>query len=162
MTTTMKQRGAYWALLLGTGAMLSGCVYDPYTGGYYPCCNGYPYQQPYNRYPQYPYPPPAYYPQPGQPMSGQPMEGQPVPQPRSEAPTAPRAGNLAQRFAAANVTQDGRLTRDQAQAAGWRFVASNFPAMDSGQKGYVTLDDIRSWAVAHRRVPGGAPERPVG
>ncbi len=41
----MRRCGAL-AVLLGLGAMLTGCVYDPYTGGYYPCC-AYPYQQPY-------------------------------------------------------------------------------------------------------------------
>lgn len=159
MIGMMKRRGVTWALLLTTATMLGGCVYDPYTGGYYPCCSGYPYQPPppYYGYQRYPGTPPAYYPPPGQPQPDQPM-----PQPRSEAPASPRAGNLAQRFAAANVTQDGRLTMDQAQAAGWRVVARNFAAMDSGQKGYLTLDDIRSWAVAHRRTPGAAPQEPTG
>jgi hypothetical protein len=52
--------------------MLAGCVYDPYTGGYYPCC-AYPYQaygSPYYRAPGYGYPAqpgPGYQPQPGYP-----------------------------------------------------------------------------------------------
>jgi hypothetical protein len=56
------------AVLLGLAAMLAGCVYDPYTGGYYPCC-AYPYAPyaaPYSRGPGYGYPPPSgYQPPPG-------------------------------------------------------------------------------------------------
>jgi hypothetical protein len=46
------------AVLVGLAAMLAGCVYDPYTGAYYPCC-AYPYQPyaaPYYRAPGYGYP----------------------------------------------------------------------------------------------------------
>jgi hypothetical protein len=54
------------AMLLGLGALLGGCVYDPYTGGYYPCC-AYPYQPyPYS-YQGYGYPT-----QPAQPGYAQP------------------------------------------------------------------------------------------
>jgi hypothetical protein len=51
----MMRRCGGLAVLLGLAAMLAGCVYDPYTGGYYPCC-AYPYQSyasPYYRYPGY-------------------------------------------------------------------------------------------------------------
>jgi hypothetical protein len=132
------------SILLGL-LLLGGCVYDPYTGGYYPCCSypAYP-RAPY--YP-YPYPPPqyGYPPPPGYP------QGQP-------APAARRGGGgqaLVQRFDAANVTHDGRLTLQQAQAARWPEVVRNFPAMDIGQKGYVTLDDIRIWQAENKRKPPG-------
>jgi hypothetical protein len=52
-------------MLVGVAALLGGCVYDPYTGGYYPCC-AYPYQ-----------PHPYYYPGYGYPA--QPGYGQPPP-----------------------------------------------------------------------------------
>jgi len=42
--------------LMVTAVTLGGCVYDPYTGTYVPCC-GY-YGSPYYRYPYYGYPPP--------------------------------------------------------------------------------------------------------
>jgi hypothetical protein len=37
--------------LAGVAAILGGCVYDPYTGTYVPCCNyyGYPYGYAYPR-----------------------------------------------------------------------------------------------------------------
>lgn len=65
----MIRRCGGLAMLLGLAAMLAGCVYDPYTGGYYPCC-AYPYQQPYAApyyrapAPGYGYPPPGYPPPP--------------------------------------------------------------------------------------------------
>jgi hypothetical protein len=67
----MIRRCGGLAVLLGLAAMLAGCVYDPYTGGYYPCC-AYPYQQPYAS---------PYYHAPGygyvQPGYSQPGYGQP-------------------------------------------------------------------------------------
>jgi hypothetical protein len=59
----MMRRCGGLAALLGLAAMLSGCVYDPYTGGYYPCC-AYPY------HPYHPYPPPYY----GNPGYGYPAQ----------------------------------------------------------------------------------------
>ncbi len=50
---------------------------------------------------------------------------------------------LAERFAAANTTHDGHLTQEQARAK-MPSVARDFAAIDSGNKGYVTLDDIRA------------------
>ena len=145
--------------LMVTAVTLGGCVYDPYTGTYVPCC-GY-YGSPYYRYPYYGYPPPYYpYGYPPGPY-GAPPAGQPGPyQPGPEPPPRPGAaaypggrGALAQRFAAANVTRDGRLTRDQA-AAGMPMVARNFDAIDVERKGYVTLAELRTFA-AERRAERG-------
>ncbi len=128
-----------WAVLSLT-ALLAGCVYDPYTGMYVPCCT-YPYAYPY-RYPGYPaYP--AYPAAPAAPAA-----------PGAEAAPHP---NLAQRFAQANVTHDGRLTYDQAQAAGWHMVARNFAAIDSGVKGYVTLEDVHAWEASRRPAQPAPP-----
>ena len=79
------------ALVL-TALLASACVYDPYTGGYYPCCGYYPYGYPYAPY--YSYPPPIYpYPQGPPPMSGSPQQYQPPPGTQGEAPYAsPRTG----------------------------------------------------------------------
>ena len=54
---------------IGMAATLAGCVYDPYTGAYYPCC-AYPYQPyaaPYYRAPGYGYPAQPGYPPPAYP-----------------------------------------------------------------------------------------------
>lgn len=78
----MRRVAALLALLLTT-ILLTGCVYDPYTGTYRPCCApyyGYPYGYPYYRYPP-PYAPYASgtYAQPpqGQPGGYPPPQGQP-------------------------------------------------------------------------------------
>jgi hypothetical protein len=54
-------------------------------------------------------------------------------------------GKLAEKFAEANVTHDGRLTQAQAQAAGMHAVAHHFAEIDRDQKGYVTLQDLKAW-----------------
>jgi hypothetical protein len=49
-----------------------------------------------------------------------------------------------QRFTQANTTHDGHLTLDQAKA-GHFSIARHFAAMDKGNKGYVTQDDVRAY-----------------
>jgi hypothetical protein len=161
----MRRTGAVLALA-GAAALLSGCVYDPYTGGYYPCCNYYGY--PYYRYPppvNYP-PPPNYGPGPASgpppaPYQSGPYQSQPLspPPPGPGASVQPPGGNggLAQRFAMANVTHDGRLTRVQAQA-GMPMVARNFDSIDVEHKGYVTLPEIRTFAAERRAASESATE----
>ncbi len=63
--------------LAGVAALLGGCVYDPYTGTYVPCCNyyGYPYGYAYPR--PYYRPAPYAYPQGGYPQGGYPQGGYP-------------------------------------------------------------------------------------
>jgi hypothetical protein len=78
------------ALVLTT-LLLAGCVYDPYTGTYRPCCGyyGYPsygYGYPYYRYPG-PYAPYGYPSGPYAPPQGQPGGYAPAP-----APPPPRPG----------------------------------------------------------------------
>jgi hypothetical protein len=148
------RRGAAILALTAAALALGGCVYDPYSGLLLPCCGyygyGYGYGYPYAyRYPA-PYSPYGYPTGPyGAPQAGQPSpyQGQPG------AATSLQGGTLAQRFAAANVTHDGRLTREQAQA-GMPLVAENFDAIDIDQKGYVTLPEIRTF-VARQRAAGG-------
>jgi hypothetical protein len=155
--------------LAGVAAVLGGCVYDPYTGTYVPCCNyygypyGYGYPRPYYRpapygypqggYPQAPYGGPQQGPY-GAPPPGPPGAGRPPPPPGASAyPSSDRG--LAQRFAAANATHDGRLTRDQA-ANGMPVVARNFDTIDVGHKGFVTLPEIRAFAAERRAGPNSA------
>lgn len=57
---------------------------------------------------------------------------------------------LAQRFAAANTTNDGHLTKEQAEAGGMKAVVKNFSAIDTDNKGYVTLDEIHNYMKAKR------------
>ncbi len=169
--------------LAAAAALLAGCVYDPYTGTWMPCC-GY-YGNPYYGYPgpyaPYGYPPyggpqaqqpgmyqapPGGYQAPPGGYQGPPggyqgapsgYQGPPGGYQGPQGPTssaAPRTA-LAQRFAAANVTHDGRLTRQQA-AAGMPLVAQNFDAIDLDQKGYVTLPEIRVF-IARQQAAGGQP-----
>ncbi|NIE65794.1 EF-hand domain-containing protein [Burkholderia sp. Ax-1719] len=51
---------------------------------------------------------------------------------------------LQSRFAQANTTHDGKLTREQAQA-GMPMVAQHFDAIDSQRAGYVTLAQIEDF-----------------
>ena len=51
---------------------------------------------------------------------------------------------LQMRFANANTTRDGKLTREQA-SAGMPMVASHFDEIDTQQAGYVTLAQIEGF-----------------
>jgi hypothetical protein len=83
-----------------------------------------------------------------------------TPAPTTAAPTAPapkasttprhRRMTLKQRFDAANTTNDGHLTREQADAAKWSYVSRHFDAMDKGHKGSVTMEDITAYSRAVR------------
>lgn len=61
---------------------------------------------------------------------------------RLEQPNVP----LPERFADANSSKDGQLTRPQARASYWYYVDRNFEAMDKDRKGFVTVEDIRGYA----------------
>jgi hypothetical protein len=158
----MRRVAGLMALAL-SAILPAGCVYNPYTGTYVACCGyyGYPYYRyPYYRYPpayaSYGYPPGPYMAPPGQPGAYPLPRGQPGPMPGAGA--EPAGGSvLAQRFDAANVTHDGRLTRDQA-AAGMPLVAQNFDAIDIDGKGYVTLPEVRAFAVQRRAERGAAAQ----
>ncbi len=83
----------------------------------------------------------------------------PTQPPPSQAQPGGRAAHLRaklrERFEAANTTHDGRLTLGQAQAAHMPLLVKNFAAIDQGQKGYVTEDDLRAFIrqrIAARRT----------
>lgn len=59
---------------------------------------------------------------------------------------------LPERFAEANVTKDGHLTKAQAGASKWSYVSRNFDAIDKDRKGYVTVEDIRGHAREMREL----------
>jgi hypothetical protein len=176
MRAEVKQLAKGLVRLVLPMLLLSGCVYDPYYGGWVPCCSyGYGYGYGYGYPPPYyspgPYGAPAQGPQQGYapgPPQGYPQGYGPGPQqgyppgpqqgyqpgPASAAPQ--NGGGLAQRFAAANVTHDGLLTREQAER-GMPSVARNFDAIDIDHKGYVTLPEIRAFAAQRRAAGGGQP-----
>lgn len=70
------------------------------------------------------------------------------------AQAAPQGGNpqrmermvqqLQSRFANANTTHDGKLTKDQA-AAGMPMVAKHFDEIDTQKAGYITLPQIEAF-----------------
>jgi hypothetical protein len=76
------------------------------------------------------------------------LASDPLPMPD---PPAQQRGRMTteQRFQAANRTQDGRLTLEQAKQ-GYKTIARHFEAIDATSKGFVTLDDIRAWQKAIR------------
>jgi hypothetical protein len=90
----------------------------------------------------------------------------PAPEQAPPAPPSQPSGRPAhipfkQRFEQANVSHDGRLTPEQAQAL--PFIAHHFAAIDAGGKGYVTWQDIQAYRAAHHRphpspAPGAEPE----
>jgi len=92
--------------------------------------------------------------QPMPPDAGPPPGGPPPPGMQGGPPPPGMAGppqhmKMADHFAAANVTHDGRLTLDQAQASGWKMVVRHFQDIDRDHKGYVTLQDVREF---HKEV----------
>jgi hypothetical protein len=90
-------------------------------------------------------------PPPPPPPGGQPGMGQP-------AIAEPPGGPLVAKFRAANVTNDGRLTLQQAEAARMTNIVRHFAAIDRDNKGYVTLQDIHMWRhEQHERRMGQAP-----
>ena len=135
--------------LTAAAFLLGGCVYDPYSGAWLPCCSYYPYAY---RYPA-PYYPYGYMSGPyGAPPAAQPGQYQ---GPAGGAGFPAQGDTLAQAFAVANVTHDGHLTRQQA-ADGMPLVAQNFDAIDFDQKGYITLPEVRAF-IARQQETAGQP-----
>jgi len=62
----------------------------------------------------------------------------------AQAKPKPRRMTWQQRFAQANTTRDGHLTLGQAEA-GYRTIARHFTEIDTGKKGYVTVEDVNNW-----------------
>jgi len=68
----------------------------------------------------------------------------------SAAPAAPSEAQdvrtkISERFTAADVDHNGKLTREEA-AAKMPRVARNFDQIDKTHKGFVTLDDVQTFA----------------
>jgi hypothetical protein len=70
-------------------------------------------------------------------------------QPMGASPRVERGMQMLQtRFAQANVTHDGKLTRDQA-STGMPMVAKHFDEIDTQKNGYVTLPQIEAFMRSH-------------
>lgn len=82
-----------------------------------------------------------------------------------DAPTAPPKPahvrvTWQERFTKANATHDGHLTLDQAKA-GDAAVFRHFGELDTGGKGFVTLEDIKAWHKQQRAARQAAPPNPL-
>ncbi len=92
------------------------------------------------------------------PVYGQqisPMTGTTASPPTGTTPTTPRRPHhrrqsMQQRFDAANATHDGKLTLEQAKTGKIGRIVKNFDTIDTGKKGYVTMDDIHAFNRAQR------------
>ena len=62
---------------------------------------------------------------------------------------------LQKRFAAADANGDGQLTRDEAKGK-MPMVYKHFDEIDAAHNGFVTMADIRAYAVAQRQARKGA------
>ena len=73
------------------------------------------------------------------------LQAQPV-----AASTLPEAvaSRLKERFDAADLNRSGTLTRAQAEAGGFGFIAQNFDAMDRRKVGAVTFEDVKGFLKA--------------
>ncbi|MCQ8277333.1 hypothetical protein NFI95_02565 [Acetobacteraceae bacterium KSS8] len=60
-----------------------------------------------------------------------------------------RAGSVEAHFAAANITHDGHLTRDQALQSDWSRVARHFDEIDTDHKGWITVEQIHAYNKSH-------------
>lgn len=83
--------------------------------------------------------------------------------PADEAPAAAASASqqhghhgpsMKDRFNAADLNHDGRLTKDE--AASIPFVAKHFDQIDANHDGYVTLDEIKAW---HREMKAKRAQR---
>jgi hypothetical protein len=76
-------------------------------------------------------------------------QAQTATQPMGASPRVEQAmQKLQARFASANTTHDGKLTRDQA-ASGMPMVSRHFDEIDSQKNGYVTLAQIEAFMRQH-------------
>ncbi len=62
-----------------------------------------------------------------------------------------KSGSVEAHFAAANTTHDGHLTREQALQGDWTRVARHFDEIDTGHKGWVSVDEIHTYNKSHGR-----------
>ena len=89
-----------------------------------------------------------------------PAAAEPAAPARRGAPHAHRAHrSLAERFAEANGTHDGHLTLAQARDAKMNEVVRDFGLIDKTKKGYVTVDEIKTFRHERRAARAAAEAR---
>lgn len=88
-----------------------------------------------------------------------------APTPTPSAPPATTTTSTAhprktmdERFAAANTTHDGKLTRAQASAGHLRAITRDYDQIDRSKKGYVTLDEVKAHQSEQRAARKAARE----
>jgi hypothetical protein len=82
-------------------------------------------------------------------FTAMPASAQTATQPMGASPRIERAmGQIQTRFATANTTHDGKLTRAQA-SSGMPMVAKHFDEIDTQKNGYVTLPQIEAFMKEH-------------
>jgi hypothetical protein len=64
---------------------------------------------------------------------------------RGDALKAQVERKLREQFDAASPAKSGTLTREQARAAGFGFVAENFDAIDKGGAGVIRFEDLKRY-----------------
>ena len=64
-----------------------------------------------------------------------------------------------QHFTQANLAHDGHLTLEEAKGR-YPMVAKHFDDIDTDQKGYVTIDDLRAWRITRRSAHRQLPDKP--
>lgn len=74
--------------------------------------------------------------------------------PEARTPAHHHAAPWERKFARANTSHDGHLTLEQA-IRGYITIARHFKAIDTGSKGYVTIDDVRAWHQKRREARHG-------
>jgi len=80
--------------------------------------------------------------------------------PKTEAVSPPsKRMSWEQRFAKAEVAQDGHLTLEEAKG-GLPIVAKNFSKIDVDGKGYVTTNDVRAWYILRKAARAGGQQPP--
>lgn len=90
--------------------------------------------------------------------------------PAAAAPAAPAApatsaAKAADKFDAANTTHDGKLTKEQAEAAGnLKGIVKHWDEIDTDKKGYVTKQDVKAFhqkMKAKKEAKAAAPAAPA-
>lgn len=66
-----------------------------------------------------------------------------------------------QKFSTANVTHDGHLTAQQAQT-GYKSLYKHFAEIDTGNKGFITQEDVGAWRKAQRALHHPRASNPQG
>ena len=76
----------------------------------------------------------------------------------------PKAGHVKmtwqQHFAQANSTHDGHLTAEQAKT-GYAALSKHFAEIDTGNKGFVTVDEVTTWHKEQRALHHPATPNPL-